>query len=611
MFSAFPLLTRKKSIQSPPNSPENEVFSSNTSPEDFTTTHPLSNINDFEELFHEIPSYVPHHTVLLTTHEYGATRTPKCDANGQSSYYRSEHDEFRQGYFENVHSYPSVYVNDYSDVFEKEVTTDQTRMKDDLQQESNNLKAPSLKKLILSNEEKSKLLDWSYSNPKQPTTKQDEKLSTQVNHDPQGESENKNKSAFSILSNAIKRSFTRSVSSTSEIPKPVSVQKTKPVSPSSYFDIASPFFRRSRSNTEHSTNGKEMDILPNQTHYLLTHNEFVKNDFNAKEFLPGLSTFQKTNHDSSATNKVEDFMPKMLAKFTIKENQNNSTNHNPPFRSRTNSFFSSLRLKTKASKTDIPNDTWFNSIRRIVNDKDSSEKVLKTSPNIYNPIPVQHQGNSYKAERTAVSDYSSSSDDEFKYRRSASLKSTRASRNQRKLEREAKQKAKQEELKRLHKAQTIQRQLQEVEEKQRALEIQGVKLEKALRGESDSHTQGEAQLLHEWFQLALEKNKLNRYESELLIVAKELDLEDQQGRLEQKLREKMLIDPTLKTQQDIHEEEEMFAEMMKILEKRDQLVTRIEEQRLRHNKEEEKLERMQLPKDCQIKMDVINNRRIV
>ncbi|KAG6933173.1 MICAL C-terminal like, partial [Chelydra serpentina] len=93
----------------------------------------------------------------------------------------------------------------------------------------------------------------------------------------------------------------------------------------------------------------------------------------------------------------------------------------------------------------------------------------------------------------------------------------RTLRRRRKLEKETKQLVKQEELKRLHKAQAIQRQLEEVEERQRALEINGVKLERELRGESDSGTQDETQLLHEWFELVLEKNKLVRYESELLI----------------------------------------------------------------------------------------------
>ncbi|NXK01740.1 MICLK protein, partial [Herpetotheres cachinnans] len=119
----------------------------------------------------------------------------------------------------------------------------------------------------------------------------------------------------------------------------------------------------------------------------------------------------------------------------------------------------------------------------------------------------------------------------------------RALRRRRKLEKETKQLIKQEELKRLHKAQAVQRQLEELEERQRALEIFGVKLERELRGESaDSGTKDETQMLHEWFELVLEKNKLMRYESELLIIAQELELEDHQSRLEQKLREKMAID---------------------------------------------------------------------
>ncbi|NXA34457.1 MICLK protein, partial [Eudromia elegans] len=142
--------------------------------------------------------------------------------------------------------------------------------------------------------------------------------------------------------------------------------------------------------------------------------------------------------------------------------------------------------------------------------------------------------------RRQAAECSSSSDDEFESKVSLH-KAERSLRRRRKLEKETKQLIKQEELKRLHKAQAIQRQLEELEERQRALEIFGVKLERKLRGESDSGSQDETQMLHEWFELVLEKNKLMRYESELLIIAQELELEDHQSRLEQKLREKMAI----------------------------------------------------------------------
>uniref|UniRef100_A0A8D0YYN4 F-actin monooxygenase n=1 Tax=Sus scrofa TaxID=9823 RepID=A0A8D0YYN4_PIG len=155
-----------------------------------------------------------------------------------------------------------------------------------------------------------------------------------------------------------------------------------------------------------------------------------------------------------------------------------------------------------------------------------------------NHIPIRAQVTG--APSSTSSTTTSSTDEEFDPQPSVQSKERKTLRRRRKLEKATKQLVKQEELKRLHKAQAIQRQLEEVEERQRASEIQGVRLEKALRGEADSGTQDEAQLLQEWFKLVLEKNKLMRYESELLIMAQELELEDHQSRLEQKLREKML-----------------------------------------------------------------------
>ncbi|KAI7791992.1 putative protein-methionine sulfoxide oxidase mical3b, partial [Triplophysa rosa] len=55
----------------------------------------------------------------------------------------------------------------------------------------------------------------------------------------------------------------------------------------------------------------------------------------------------------------------------------------------------------------------------------------------------------------------------------------------RRVQRAARRQAKQEELRRLHRAQIIQRQLEQVEVKQRQLEERGVAVEKALRGEAD------------------------------------------------------------------------------------------------------------------------------
>lgn len=191
---------------------------------------------------------------------------------------------------------------------------------------------------------------------------------------------------------------------------------------------------------------------------------------------------------------------------------------------------------------------------------------------------------------------SSSAEEDVETQLSSRLKE-KIPRRRRKLE---KQMVKQEELKRLHKAQAIQRQLEEVEERQRTSEIQGVRLEKVLRGETDSGTQDEAQLLQEWFKLVLEKNKLMRYESELLIMAQELELEDHQSRLEQKLRQKMLKDEGQKDENDLKEEQEIFKEMMQVIEQRNKLVDSLEEQRIKERTQDQHFENFVLSRGCQL-----------
>ncbi|XP_064571792.1 F-actin-monooxygenase MICAL2 isoform X3 [Zonotrichia leucophrys gambelii] len=223
--------------------------------------------------------------------------------------------------------------------------------------------------------------------------------------------------------------------------------------------------------------------------------------------------------------------------------------------------------------------------------KDHSPERLCYPFTGYKHIPVRKQAADYST---------SSSDEEFESKPSLTHKAKKALRKRRKLEKETKQLIKQEELKRLHKAQAIQRQLEELEERQRTLEIFGVELERELRGEADSGTKDENQMLHEWFELVMEKNKLMRYESELLIIAQELELEDHQSRLEQKLREKMAIDDSLKDEMDLNEEDEIFTEMMKVVEERDRLVCALEEQRVKERAEDQHFESLILSTGYQL-----------
>ncbi|KAM6321643.1 F-actin-monooxygenase MICAL3 isoform 2-T2 [Aegotheles albertisi] len=205
----------------------------------------------------------------------------------------------------------------------------------------------------------------------------------------------------------------------------------------------------------------------------------------------------------------------------------------------------------------------------------------------------------------------------------------------RRVQKAARRQAKQEELKRLHRAQIIQRQLEQVEEKQRQLEERGVAVEKALRGEADywgesyysdlidlhlgvepnagtprrrplsfcpccAHEgmgkKDDPKLMQEWFKLVQEKNALVRYESELMIFARELELEDRQSRLQQELRERMAVEDHLKTDEELSEEKRILNEMLEVVEQRDSLVALLEEQRLREKEEDKDLEEVMLSK---------------
>ncbi|XP_073802583.1 protein-methionine sulfoxide oxidase mical3b isoform X26 [Danio rerio] len=204
----------------------------------------------------------------------------------------------------------------------------------------------------------------------------------------------------------------------------------------------------------------------------------------------------------------------------------------------------------------------------------------------------------------------------------------------RRVQRAARRQAKQEELRRLHRAQIIQRQLEQVEVKQRQLEEKGVAVEKALRGEAakakgteHDHSvyvctvfflyvvqepplhqlrmgkKDDPSLMHQWFKLVQEKNALVRYESELMIFARELELEDRQSRLQQELRERMAVDDHLKGEEELAEERRILSEMLDVVEQRDALVALLEEQRVREKEEDSDLEAVMLSKGFSLHWD--------
>ncbi|KAM6204641.1 F-actin-monooxygenase MICAL2 isoform 3-T3 [Sarcoramphus papa] len=441
------------------------------------------------------------------------------------------------------------------------------------------------------------------------------------------------KSPLRLIANAIKRSILEPLTSSPEGLKQDSDSKIKASSEQAFFSFPStPGYslsqRNSNNNIANHTQPQELKVgewareylgngspFLNPSNFSVSSEERSPRDYSEEVSFPVYSSHTRPSKTTSIPQKssctrMED-VPGLLEKFTFKET--------PPGAPMDDMFICNEKYlllsspEPKNTSKDNLDDSaqkgslgsLFNRLRSKVHDREgnsfvsslpfmkdrSPEDRLCYPSTGWEQLPVRKQATEYST---------SSSDDEFESKPSLTHKAKRALRRRRKLEKETKQLIKQEELKRLHKAQAVQRQLEELEERQRALEIFGVKLERELRGESDSGTKDETQMLHEWFELVLEKNKLMRYESELLIIAQELELEDHQSRLEQKLREKMAIDDSLKDEMDLNEEDEIFTEMMKVVEERDKLVSALEEQRLKEKAEDQHFESIILSRGYQL-----------
>ncbi|XP_065539146.1 F-actin-monooxygenase MICAL2 isoform X1 [Lathamus discolor] len=440
------------------------------------------------------------------------------------------------------------------------------------------------------------------------------------------------KSPLKLIANAIKRSVFEPLTSSSEGPKQDSNSKVKASSEQAFFSFPStPGYSLSQRNSNNNRGNKTQppelkagewagECLGNGSHLSNASNFSVGSEersprgYSKEVSFPVYSSHTRPSQTTSIPQKssctrMED-VPGLLEKFTFKETLPGAP-MDDMFICNENYLLLSSPEPKNTPKDNLDDSArkgslgfLFDRLRSKVHDREGNSFVS------FLPFMRDHSpetrlcypstGCEHLTVRKQATGYStSSSDDEFECKPSLTHQAKWSIRRRRKLERETKQLIKQEELKRLHKAQAVQRQLEELEERQRALEIFGVKLERELRGESDSGTKDETQMLHEWFELVLEKNKLMRYESELLIIAQELELEDHQSRLEQKLREKMAIDDSLKDEMDLNEEVEIFTEMMKVVEERDKLVSTLEEQRVKEKAEDQHFESIILSRGYQ------------
>ncbi|XP_074166227.1 F-actin-monooxygenase MICAL1 isoform X1 [Sminthopsis crassicaudata] len=132
--------------------------------------------------------------------------------------------------------------------------------------------------------------------------------------------------------------------------------------------------------------------------------------------------------------------------------------------------------------------------------------------------------------------------------------------------------AKEAEMKRFCKAQTVQRRLDEIEVTLRKLEEEGRKLESALREKESSPEEEKKLWVEKLLYLVQKKNNLVAEEADLMITVQELDLEEQQWLLDQELRSYMDREETLKTAVEKQTEENMLKKLLDVVKQRDDLI---------------------------------------
>ncbi|XP_076139094.1 MICAL-like protein 2 [Alosa pseudoharengus] len=140
----------------------------------------------------------------------------------------------------------------------------------------------------------------------------------------------------------------------------------------------------------------------------------------------------------------------------------------------------------------------------------------------------------------------------------------------------------------------ILQELDEIEKNLNELEGKGVELEKQLRQfeEEEKEDVLQDELMVDWFNLIRQKQVYMRRESELVYVAKNQDLEEQQPSVEAELRRLMMKPEHLKTSFDRKREEDLMAKLVEIVNDRNAIVDGLDEDRLREEEEDEQLNKM-------------------
>ncbi|XP_028304786.1 F-actin-monooxygenase MICAL2-like isoform X2 [Gouania willdenowi] len=426
------------------------------------------------------------------------------------------------------------------------------------------LSSSSKKRLMISQSDKEKLLNWEVVDKPVEGTKNTHLHKNQVPADadtdkpqtipgqngeaPEGQT---SPSAFRAIANAFRRTFSGTIHSNSS--KTAVIMRSK------------------------QDNNRKRRPMSEGTFSLSSLFSAVTPDMNGREKRKGATCEPHWVSDGTNPWGSERDLPALLKRVSLKGRRDIGEVFSDDMSSRPRrrlDLFSSLRLK----KRDFSEGDG--------NDQEVQQEIRTIFSNLRNKVSSQQN----------VDEPSSSEDENESPTSDLTLHPEKLKKKQ---ERMVAQQEKRDQLKRLHRAQAIQRQLEEVGEKQRDLEERGVAIEKIIRGEtasppSDDHE--EAHLYQSWFKLVLEKNRLARYESELMIFVQELELEDTQSRLQQDLRHRMAVEDTKKSASELQAEQELLSEIMRTVEKRDMLVSILDEQRLKERAEDKDLESLILSK---------------
>ncbi|XP_049925932.1 MICAL-like protein 1 isoform X2 [Epinephelus moara] len=143
----------------------------------------------------------------------------------------------------------------------------------------------------------------------------------------------------------------------------------------------------------------------------------------------------------------------------------------------------------------------------------------------------------------------------------------------------------------------LQVEIRELDKHLEALEQRGVELEGNLR--DNKNGKEEEQMLVEWFSLIHEKHVMMRKETELVHLKKQQQLEERQADVEYELRCLLNKPETDWSQEDRVREQQLMDELVAVIEKRNEIVSSLDQDRQREREEDDLMEAMMKNKEFQ------------